>query len=153
MPRRHFLPLSLALCVLSGATAAQEVARIPIIDAPPRTPGLGAGIRLNTSPYVGQADVNDLVPLYLYEGKYLYAHGTEFGLHAYRDDTFTLDLGARYQFLKLDPDPEDPFFHGVLERKQTVEAGVNASMRGGWGILQLGWWTDVQDRLTAVSSS
>lgn len=131
---------------LAGPGLAQEVARIPIIDAPPQTPGLGGGIRLNSSPYVGQTDVDDLVPLYLYEGKYLFAHGTKFGAHVYRDDTFTLDVGARYQFLKLDPDPDDPLFDGVLERKQTVEGGIEGSMKGGWGILQLGWWTDVQDR-------
>lgn len=140
------LPLLLALWLLSCSVAAQEVARVPIIDAPPQTPGLGGGIRLNTSPYVGQADVDDLVPLYLYEGEYLFAHGTKFGVHAWRDEHFSLDLGARYQFLKLDPDPDDPILDGVLERKQTVEAGIEGAVKGVWGQLQLGWWTDVQNR-------
>jgi len=139
-------PLALMLCLLSCSAIAQEVALVPIIDAPPQTPGLGGGIRLNTSPYVGQTDVDDLVPLYLYEGKYLFAHGTKFGVHAWRDERFSLDMGARYQFLKFDPDPEDPVFDGLLERKQTVEAGVEGGVKGGWGQLKLGWWADVQNR-------
>ncbi len=133
---------------------AQEVARIPIIDAPPQTPALGGGIRMNTSPYVMQPRQTDLVPLYLYEGEFLYAHGTKFGLHLFRDDRFTFDVGARYQFLELIPEadftiqpvPYENLFEGIEERRQTWEVGAEGSFRGDWGILQAGWWTDARSR-------
>ena len=39
----------------------------------------------------------DLVPLYLYEGDFLFAHGTEWGVHLLGPQkTFNIDLIARY---------------------------------------------------------
>jgi outer membrane scaffolding protein for murein synthesis (MipA/OmpV family) len=86
------------------------------------------------------------VPLYLYEGEYLFAHGTKFGLHVINNDTFVLNIGARYQFNQLDPDPDDPFYNAIDVRQQTWEAGIEVAWRGGFGILQAGWWTDTQSR-------
>ncbi len=54
----------LALLAAGGvARADQEVARTPIVDAPPGTPGIGGGFRFSSSPYVGVGTVPDLVPL------------------------------------------------------------------------------------------
>jgi len=80
----RLLPFAcLLLCLIGSQTrAGQEVARIPIVDAPPKTPGLGAGVRLGNSPYRGDSTTFDLVPLYLYEGRYLFAHGVSAGVHA-----------------------------------------------------------------------
>ena len=121
---------------------AQQVGQIPIIDAPPQTPGLGGGVRFGSSPYKNVSDVADLVPLYLYEGEYLYAHGTSFGAHLFRNETFTLDLEGRYRFTELDPE-DDAFFEGLEEREQTWEGGLTGSVRGDWGELKLGWYTDL----------
>jgi hypothetical protein len=42
--------------------ANQEVARIPIVDAPPGTPGLGGGVRLGSNPYNGESDTLEIRP-------------------------------------------------------------------------------------------
>jgi len=125
---------------------SQEVTQIPIIDAPPQTPGLGAGFRINSSPYVESDEVTDLVPLYLYEGEYLYAHGTQFGAHLFRNDSFELNLDARYSFWKLDPDDSDGMFSTVEERRQTVEAGLEANLKKRWGQIRASWHADTLSR-------
>lgn len=137
--------LIVGLVLVAGATSASEVARIPIIDAPPYTPALGGGLRFGTSPYVEDDSAFDLVPLYLYEGEYLFAHGTEFGAHLFRNDSFSVDAIARYRFTQLDPDEGD-FLEGLEERRQTLDGGLSASLRGGWGELKLEWLTDLLDR-------
>lgn len=138
--------LVLLLLLLPPTVESQEVARIPIIDAPAKTPALGGAIRMNSRLYREEEGENDLVPLYLYEGDYLFAHGTKFGLHLFRNDHAGINLGARYQFMKLEPDPENEFLDGIAERKQTWEAGIEGAVQGDWGVLQAGWWTDVQNR-------
>jgi outer membrane scaffolding protein for murein synthesis (MipA/OmpV family) len=126
--------------------ADQETARIPIVDAPPGTPGIGGGARLNATPYAGVGAVQDLVPLYLYEGRWVFAHGTSVGVHAFRNDLVSFDVLARYRFQRLDPEDEqfdDPLFQGLDERRQTVDGGVALGFRGGWGEVKLDWVTDL----------
>ena len=137
--------LILLLARAAGIFAAQEVARIPIIDAPPYTPGLGAALRPNNDIYIGGGHDLDVVPLFLYEGKYLFAHGTSAGLHAFRNDMFSLDLLVRYRFQRLDPE-DDVLLDGLLERKQTMDAGISGRWRGRLGEIKAEWVTDVQDR-------
>ena len=125
------------------AAPAQEAARTPIVDADPGTPGIGGGIRVGSGPYSGAETEFDLIPLYLFEGKWFYSHGTEMGLHLYRNKRFTFNVFARYRFLKLDPG-DDPSLAGLLRREQTTEAGAALGFRGGWGALKLNWMADVQ---------
>jgi outer membrane scaffolding protein for murein synthesis (MipA/OmpV family) len=133
--------------------AGQEPARIPIIDAKPGTPGLGGGLRFGSGPYIGEAsDRLDLVPLYLYEGKHLFAHGTSAGVHLYRNKRFMADLFARYRFLGVDPG-DDPALEGLAERDQTVDAGLSVGTRGKWGQLRLEWLTEVLDKHNGQEAS
>ncbi len=120
------------LLLAAQSVIAQEVGQIPIIDAPPHTPGLGGGVRVNASPYVGQEPAYDLVPLYLYEGKYLYAHGTNFGAHLFRNDTFELNLLVRYRFAQLDPDGSE-LLDGIEKRDQAWDGGISGAVKGRWG--------------------
>lgn len=124
---------------------AQPLAQIPIIDAPLYTPGLGGGLVIADNVYRGDQTYQTLVPLYLYEGKYLFAHGTSIGAHLFRDDTFSLDILGRYRFNKLDP-KDDPYFDGLRTRRQTVEGGLSGSVRGGWGELKLTGVTELLNR-------
>ena len=78
-------PSGVVLCLLlaCGPLPAQEVAEIPFWHQPAGTAGLGGGLRLGQSPYLAadnddQRDL-DLIPLYLYEGKYLFARGASAG--------------------------------------------------------------------------
>jgi len=130
-------------------TSAQEVAEIPFFSAPPGTAALGGGIRLGQSPYFatdnddqGQAD---LVPLYLYEGKYLFARGTAGGVHVARNDAFEFNFYTLYRFQKLDPDSHT-FYEGLEEREQSLDAGIELGLKQNWGEVKLDWVTDTLDR-------
>ena len=139
----------------SAATIARAdlaVTEIPIVDAPPGTAGLGFGIRAGTSPYrgvdnissIGNDNDTDLLPLYLYEGKYLFAHGTSFGVHVVNTDWFGVDLLAKYRFDRLESDA-DAFFAGIDDRDQTVDGGMSLSLKGSWGKLSATWVADLLD--------
>ena len=135
---------------MSGlAESGQEVADIPFIASPPGTSALGGGLRFSASPY--RAPDNDeireydLVPLYLYNGKYVFFRGTSGGLHLVHNDRFELNLLGRYQFLKLDPD-RNSFYDGINEREQTLEAGIQIASYNPWGVIRLEWLADTLDR-------
>lgn len=138
-------------CALSLASAAksQEVAEIPFFNAPEGTVALGGGIRGGQSPYFAtdnddQRD-KDLIPLYLYEGKYLFFRGAVGGVHFVKNDTYEVNLYAKYRFQKLDPE-RNQFYAGIDERKQTLEAGFQVRMQQQWGDLNLHWVTDTLNR-------
>jgi len=141
--------IGVAACLLGGTSAAQEVAEIPFFHAPPGTAALGGGIRFGQSPYLATDNEDqrllDLVPLYLYEGKWLFAHGTAGGIHLFNNDKFQVDLYTRYRFQKLDPDSH-VFYEGLEERKQSLDAGIQVGLTRSWGELKLNWVTDTLDR-------
>ena len=136
------------MCAASTAFA-QEVAEIPFFSAPPGTTALGGGFRFGQSPYFASDNEDerqlDLVPLYLYEGKYLFARGTSGGVHVFRNDAFEVNLYTRYRFQKLDPD-SNVFYEGLKEREQSLDAGVELGLKQRWGELKLDWVTDTLDR-------
>jgi outer membrane protein len=139
------------------AYAQYEVAEIPFFNTPKGTAALGGGIRLGQDMYLAFDDSSDqrqfdLVPLYLYNGKYLFFRGTAGGVHIIGRDKFELNLLGRYRFQKLDPD-RNAFYEGIEERKQTVEAGLEVRMRGGWGALHANYLTDALDRHQGQTAS
>jgi outer membrane scaffolding protein for murein synthesis (MipA/OmpV family) len=136
-------------CFLASAVAAQEVAEIPFFHAPEGSTALGGGIRFGQSPYLATDSEDqrlaDLIPLYLYEGKWLFAHGTAGGVHLFKNDALQFNLYARYRFQKLDPDSH-VFYQGLEERKQSLDAGIQAGLTQDWGELKFSWVTDTLDR-------
>jgi len=138
-----------AAFLFAGSSLAQEVAEIPFFHAAPGTAALGGGIRGGQSPYFATDNEDqrllDLVPLYLYEGKWLFARGTAGGVHLVNNDTFQFNLYTRYRFQKLDPDSH-VFYEGLEERKQSLDAGIEAGLTRKWGELKLNWVTDTLDR-------
>ena len=143
----HYLAVLLLVVVyisiVSDNALAQEVWRIPIVDAPVGTPGLGAGLRYGTG-LDGDEDIDDdVIPLYLFEGEYLFAHGTSGGVHVYRNEFFNFDVLASYQFNQLDVDNEE--LKGTKERNQTIAGGVRLGLKGGWGEMEFQWLDDMLD--------
>ena len=128
---------------------AQEVAEIPFFNAPQGSAALGGGLRTGASPYFASDDEDerksDLVPLYLYEGKYLFARGTSGGIHVVRNDALEFNLYTRYRFQRLDPD-RHPFYEGLEERRQSLDAGIELGLKQPWGELKLDWVADTLDR-------
>lgn len=149
--RRHGRLPKWCLCLLlvfltPTLDAGESLFEIPPVrNAPTGSPGLGAALRMGTSPYKGTSDTVDIVPLYLYEGKYLFSYGTSAGAHLYRSDFFSLDFLFRYRFTELDP-TDDLFLQGLRERRQSVDAGLSGAFRGRLGEVKLEWVTDTLDR-------
>jgi outer membrane scaffolding protein for murein synthesis (MipA/OmpV family) len=137
------------LFVTVGPAVGQEVTEIPFFGAPAGTAALGGGLRFGQSPYFATDNEDqrqsDLIPLYLYEGKYLFARGTSGGVHVIRNDAFEVNLYTRYRFQKLDPDSNE-FYAGLEERKQSLDAGVEVALRQSWGEIKLDWVADTLDR-------
>ncbi len=132
---------------LASPASAEEVYRLPTPNAESGSPGLGSGLRIFTEPYVGSDFRADLVPLFLFEGKYLFARGTEGGVHIVNKDAFSIDALVRYRFNKLDPkDIDDPLIEGLRKRRQTLDGGLAIESRNDWGDVRLEWLTDLQGR-------
>ena len=140
------LLITASLCT---SAYAQEVAEIPFISASPGSAALGGGIRTGQSPYFDNENEDvrdsDLIPLYLYNGKWLFARGTSGGIHLYNQRDLEFNLYTRYRFQKLDPDRNE-FYEGLEERKQTLEAGVEVRLKKKWGEMNVSWLQDILGR-------
>lgn len=149
--RKILLPASAVLVWLMSAPsqAQYEAAEIPFFDAPKGSAGLGGGLRLGRDLYLDSDNDDirrtDLVPLYLYNGKYFFFRGTAGGVHLYSNDTFDFNLLARYHFNKLDPERNE-YYDGIAEREQTVDGGIEARWHGDWGWAYVNYLTDLMDR-------
>lgn len=135
--------------LLAVPVAAQEVTQIPFFHADPGSAALGGGIRGGRSPYFENTNDElrqiDLIPLYLYEGRWLFAHGTAAGVHMINNDVFQFDVFARWRFQGLKAEINE-FYEGIEERKQTLDAGLRVGTRQKWGDLNLSWLTDTLGR-------
>jgi outer membrane scaffolding protein for murein synthesis (MipA/OmpV family) len=133
--------------------AASQITEIQLQDVPKGSVALGFGRRIGQSPYVGVDGVSsqenekssDLVPIYYYEGKYFFAHGTSLGIHLLDNEKFRLDLLARYRFDRIE-ETDDPFFEGIEERRQSLDSGVSFVWKNNWGELSTTAVHDALDR-------
>jgi outer membrane scaffolding protein for murein synthesis (MipA/OmpV family) len=127
---------------------SQEVGEIPFFDATPGTAGLGGGIRFGQNLYLSNDSDDqsglDLIPLYLYEGKYLFFRGTAAGMHIVKNESFELNLYTKYRFQELDPDWHS-FYEGLNYREQTLDAGIQLGISRNWGEIKMYWITDTLD--------
>jgi outer membrane protein len=140
----------LACALLLGVTAsAQEVAEIPFFSSEPGAAALGGGFRFGQSPYLASDNEDqrqtDLIPLYLYEGKYLFARGVSGGVHLFRNDSLELNLYTRFRFQKLDP-ASNEFYAGLEKRHQTLDGGFEFAIEKNWGKIRLNWITDTLNK-------
>ena len=135
--------------MMHPARAQYEVADIPFFNTPKGTAALGGGVRLQQDLYFAPDNEDqrqfDLVPLYLYNGKYLFFRGTAGGVHIFSSDNFELNLMGRYHFQKLDPG-RNAFYDGMEKRQQSLDGGVELRLRGGWGEFTANYLTDTLDR-------
>ena len=141
--------LTVLVTFATSTASSQEVAEIPFFSATPGTAALGGGLRSGQSPYFASDNEDqsqvDLIPLYLYEGRYLFLRGTAGGVHVLRNDTFEFNVLTRYRFQRLDPD-SNVFYEGLEERKQSIDAGIEFGLKQKWGEVKLDWVTDTLDR-------
>lgn len=155
--RARFLAACLFTITVAAypAYAQYEVAEIPFFNTPRGTAALGGGLRLGQDLYVASDNEDqrqyDLVPLYLYNGKRVFFRGTAGGIRLLDTDNVEFNLMGRYRFNRLDP-YRNAFFEGIEERRQTVDAGVEVRLRGGWGMLNANYLTDTLDRHNGESA-
>jgi outer membrane scaffolding protein for murein synthesis (MipA/OmpV family) len=141
--------LAALLLFVAATVSAQDVAEIPLFNAPQGTAALGGGIRLGQNMYLASDNEDerklDLIPLYLYEGRYLFFRGTMGGVHIINNDSLELSLIGRYRFQSLKPE-SNVFYQGINERKQSFDAGLQVRLTKNWGQLNLNWVTDTLNR-------
>ncbi len=102
----------------------------------PGSAGLGAMIRSERSPYEGAGVSQDLVPLYLYEGKRFFLHPTRAGLKLSDDGRHRADLFLDFRFEGF-PDGSIPAsLTGMQARESTTDLGVSYAYRADWGKLK-----------------
>ncbi|MDO6824931.1 MipA/OmpV family protein [Marinobacter sp. 1_MG-2023] len=150
MAKKWFFVVAAGLLLSSSLEADNQVTQIPFADTPAGTVGLGAGLRFGRSPYRGVESLSSLenennadrVPLYLYEGEYLFSHGTRAGLHLW-DDSFRVDAVVQYRFDRLEPETSD-FYRTVEKRSQTLEGGLALNRLWGTHEFSVNLLNDIQ---------
>ena len=113
-----------------------------IIDTPGGA-GMGFAIRMESSPYRGGGIRHDLVPVYLYEGKYAYLHGYRAGLKLYdqEDSRFDVFLSHRFEGYPYDKIPTS--IAGMAERSPGADFGVSYQRSGPWGAVYTEYLHDI----------
>ena len=132
---------ALALCfsLFSACTAVAADNDAPIVAATPpeRTTGAGLGfaMRFEGSPYRGGGTRNDLVPIYLYEGKRVFLEAYRFGLKFSDspDSRFDVFLGYRFEGYPYNHIPAS--LTGMANRGPGIDLGLGFQHRRPWGTL------------------
>ena len=123
--------LLLAASCCDGAQAGSDP--LGNLVTAPGGAGLGAAWRLGRSPYRGDGLRVDLVPLYLYEGRYLFLHGDRAGiqLEPARGQHVEVFLAHRYEGFPYNSRPAS--LEGMAAREPSLDLGASYELRGGWG--------------------
>lgn len=101
----------------------------------PGSAGLGAIQRLAYSPYRGAGVSQDLLPLYMYEGKQFYLHGTRVGMKLSERRDHDLEVFLDYRFEGFPADKMPAVLQGMARRSSGVDIGVAYRKREPWGNL------------------
>ena len=138
-PVRVTAALALCLSLFSAGAAAATGDDPPILaDKLPAAAGgagLGLAMRFEASPYRGGGTRNDLVPIYVYEGKrvFLEAYRVGLKLHETPDSRFDVFVGYRFEGFPYDHIPAS--LAGMANRGSGVDLGLGNQPRKPWGTL------------------
>lgn len=113
--------------------------------AEPGGAGLGAAIRSERSPYLGGGTRNDILPLYLYEGRHLYLHGSRFGVHLDSGPKHRFDVFLSHRFEGFPYDRVPASLAGMASREAGFDVGASYEYRSGWGAAYAELLHDVAD--------
>jgi len=111
----------------------------------PGSAGLGAMIRSERSPYKGAGVSQDLVPLYLYEGKRFFLHPTRAGLKLSDDGRNRVDLFLDFRHEGFPFGRSPASLAGMQARESTTDVGVSYAYRTSWGSLKAEFVHDALD--------
>jgi outer membrane protein len=126
--------LALASCIsFASQFAAATSDPLTGILTVPGGAGLGFATRMERSPYRDGGTRNDLVPLYLYEGKHVYLHAYRFGLKLYDKEESRFDVFLAHRFEDFPYDRVPASLAGMAERGPGIDFGASYEKRGPWG--------------------
>lgn len=133
---RNRLFLMFLLLAPLGAVAGPAGSDV-LVDflAIPGSAGLGAIQRLAYSPYRGAAVSQDLVPLYMYEGKQFYLHGTRVGMKLSERRDHDLEVFLDYRFEGFPAEQTPAVLQGMARRSSGIDIGIAYRKREPWGNL------------------
>jgi len=134
--------LALFICLASQPAFATSDPLTSII-ATPGGAGMGFATRMEYSPYRGGGIRHDLVPVYLYEGKYAYLHGYRVGLKLYdgEDNRFDVFVAHRFEGFPYDKIPAS--LTGMTARSPEADFGVSYQRSGTWGAVYTEYLHDI----------
>lgn len=126
---------SLPASAVEGTAAAAAPIVAETLPVATGSAGLGVALRVENSPYRGGGTRNDLVPLYLYEGKRTFLEGDRIGakLHETPDARFDAFVGYRFEGFPHDRLPS--ILSGMAPREAGVDLGLRYQSRQPWGTL------------------
>jgi outer membrane protein len=120
-----------ALCVSPSARAGSDL--LMGVLAEPGGAGLGGAIRIERSLYRDAGTRNDLLPLYMYDGKHVYLHAYRFGLKLDSSEKHRFDLFLAHRFEGFPYDKRPASIAGMADRGSGLDAGLSYELRGDWG--------------------
>ena len=138
-PAQATLALALCLTLASGGAAAAGSNDSPIlaetVSEVTGGAGLGLVMRFENSPYRGGGTRNDLVPIYMYEGKRVFLEAYRIGLKLNEtpDSRFDVFIGYRFEGFPYDRIPAS--LDGMANRGSGADLGLGYQHRKPWGTL------------------
>lgn len=120
-------------CAAVGSAARANSDPLTGLVAESGGAGLGASVRIERSPYRGAGTRNDLVPLYMYEGKHMYLHAYRAGLHVDASPSHRFDVFLAHRFEGFPYDQIPSNLAGMADRQPGFDVGASYEFRGSWG--------------------
>ena len=131
--------LALAAALHTSASAGDIESLTDILNTP-GSAGLGAAVRVTTSPYLAGGTRYELLPLYLYEGKRLFLHANRAGVKLFNDGDETqgqrFDLFVEQRFEGFPAENLPVSLTGMASRDSGIDLGLAYRLRQSWGTLR-----------------
>ena len=119
-----------ALPLACGAQIANSEALVDLVSKPGGA-GFGALIISERSPYRGEGQRPDVLPVYLYEGERFFLRSDRLGLKFAPAEEQALDLYLRRRVEGFPPDHVPPILQGLKTRNGGVDLGLTWRLRAG----------------------
>lgn len=122
----------LGLALVAGAAGASSDPYAELTA--PGSVDIGAGFRVERSPYREAGTRFDFQPLYLYEGEPFYIRSTSIGVKFDGPEKSRFDVFLRHRFESHPTDDIPESLAGMSPREQGIDGGLAAQIERPWGV-------------------
>jgi outer membrane protein len=124
------------VCALTAVALPAAADDAPPVDLATKESGAGLGfaMRSERSMYRGGGTRNDLVPIYLYEGKRLFLESYRGGIRLDQSNEHRLEVFLAHRFEGFPYDRIPASLAGMAERGSGLDMGIAYQRRGPWGM-------------------